>query len=614
MDSYIYRMQGFPRDGHVWRVLLSIGVDRNFQVPSDPQIEILLAEVERDGWRSSPGAWKTTGKLRNCWISAGLSLFVRNGTLWQDGVPLEVPYHLQELTTEAFSGVEISPSTVRFLSADAKLPGSDRAYVIPPYEFALGNRGLRTSFLAVDYEYQRDVILIPVMEIGWFYYFNSSTLAKRLLWGHLDKLGGLLFDRGKSEHPQNGVGRLHLRPGIEPDDAWVISRFAYSELACNRAMQIHNSLMKKSVNGKPLVPEILPPFDGKTDWIVRGKWFSSGGTRRFLVSQLVSCSHPFGCDSLIISKDMDLRNDGTNDPDRPEFGMPRSGRANDGETLTRVLRSDSEPRSGLFRLSKLMYDGRFVDLRNKSYQIAPPEPCTHRASDISSPNITVDGWSSGDGVSSGGNVGPINLVRESCAKTHQKREPAATSKRTAFPPSLEAFEQVIECLSRTKGIICEYIQPTGLESDGKAVCFPDPQEKNQSWSRIGLRRRLALVAQVKVGHAYHYFLEAERKNNDPITTLHMRDPHLRQLSDEVIQQTIKRCANYTGNWFRDCDEDESVLVLQKHKHTWPSPEQFAKSISLGLLRMVGIEAPNKGPMENQVQKNDEIASQQPATA
>jgi hypothetical protein len=605
MDDPIYQISQFPQDGQIWRVNLLGEINRNPPVPSDPLVEVLMSPVVRDQPRILHFSSTITmdhQRRRSCWMNAGYLPLVRIGSLWRDGVRLE-QVGLGDTTAEPFFRVDITSKTSRLVPANMLLSGFSREYLIPHFEYPLGGRGLRTWFLSIDHGGIPHRILIPLMEVGRFYYFCSSQLTKHLLWGNLDEHGGHIFNREKSPSPINGVGHIHLRKSMDDNDAWVVSRLAHSSLALSRAQTIHNSLIVKAANGEPLHPQILPPFDGQTDLIVRGKWINSGGVRRFLVYWISSCSHPFPSDYLLHSRDFDNRSDGVHDTDRPEVNVPRCGSAQETEGSRRRLRSDTEPRANLARMESLIYESRFTDIKKKTRKKVDKFSCEYRASSRRTPNAVVDGWSSGDGTSGTSDAGPIKIVTKvdgtNDASDHRHRSPA-------YPPSFEAMEKIVSQLDENPDVTCRFLHVKGGVGHGNATLFPTNCPENPGWPYVEGNRRQALVVEINYAGTYHYLFEAERKATDRLTTLYMHHTAFDPLIENVMFDVLNRCAKNEGTWLK---KDEKVelpdLKWRKLKHTWKSPTAFSARL-LGIMKVAiakQLVAPLGAHLEQQQDRN-----------
>ncbi len=592
----VYQIDSFPQDGGLWRVDLFGEVNRNDPVPSDPLVEVLVSPVIADKARvhgiASNLAVDST-RRRSVWINAGYLPLVRIGSVWRNGVRLD-SFGSGGIDEMCFPGLRISRATARIVPADLRLDKSSGEYLIPKSAYHLGGRGLRIRLLSVDYRGIAHHVLIPVIELGRFYYFCSSQLTKHLLWGLIDDNGGDVFSRELSHLPVNGVGRVHLRMHIPDNDAWVVSRFAHSPLALARARSIHDSLVVKKANGEPLIPDILPPFEGTTNLIANGKWFESGDRGRFLVFWIKSCSHPFPATHLIHSRDLDGRSDGVEDPARSEVGISRPARnASAADKAKKVdrLRGDTEPRRDLARLESLLHEVRFTDLAKKTRNKIEGRECHFRAAEQSKLQaVATDGWSSGDGISeSSARPITLNVCVDDANGGQQER-----ARALPYPRSIEAIVESVKHLAGLGDISYRFVHVMGEAGHSHATLFPRFCDENPRWPYVDGRRRQALVVEIAHADGYHYLFEAEHRKTDSFTTLYARDRISRPLSDAALADILQACARNKGKWL---EENEGPhLYWRKLKHTWTSPVAFARTV-LGLM-MGGVLRPNEGAKQS----------------
>lgn len=580
MDDSIYKIEQFPQDGRPWRVDLFGEVSRNDPVPSDPLIEVLMSPVRLDEARVHGIASNLAvdrSRRRSFWVNAGYLPFVRMGSVWRDGIRLD-SLGLNGIERARFPGLVFGNHTMRFVPADERIGPAGLEFLLPGTAYYLGGRGLRLGFLAIDHLGITNHVLIPVMEIGRFYYFCSSELTKRLLWGKLDDNGGEIFNMEKSDPPVDGIGHVHLRMHIPDDDAWIVSRFAHSPYALSCARTIHDSLVVKKANGQTLTPDILPPFEGVTDLAVRGKWFVSGGERRFLVFWITSCSHPFPSTHLWYSRDLDGRTDGVDDPTRPEVKLPVPGRPKNKDKTTKKLRGDTEPKANLARIESFLHETRFTDLAKKARRKVDKEECRYRTAVRPPPaTLPTDGWSSGDGTTGNSVAGPITIAVKG---EDQDDSNECRSRPLPYPPSIKAIEQAVSHLAEMCDASFRFVQVMGEVGHGNATLFPAVCRKHPNWPYVDGRRRQALVVEINYAGTYHYVFEAERWKTDKFTTLYARDRNSQQLGDDVLVQILEYCAMNKGAWLKS--EEMPHLDWRKLKHTWNSPAAFALTL-VGLL-------------------------------
>lgn len=578
MDDPIYQIEQFPQDGRSWRVDMFGEIDRSSPVPSDPLVEVLMSPVHMDKARelgiSSNHTVNHAGR-RSFWTNAGYLPLIRISSLWRDGVRIDSP-GLPGPEQHPFYELNITPMTARLVPADMLLDKNTREHLIPPSAYRLGGRGLRTQFLSIDHDGIEHRVLIPVLVVGSFYYFGSTQLTKRLLWGLIDDNGGEIFNMARSHSPVDGTGVVHLRQNIPDDDAWIVSRLAHSPIALKRAISIHDSLTVKKANGDPLSPDILPPFVGKTNLVVSGKWIKSGSAWRFLVFWIKSCSHPFPSNHLVYCREPDNRSDGVDDPSRPEINIPAKDRPalRDGDEIVR-LRGDTEPRKNLARIESFLHEARFTDLAAKTRDQIIKDKCRFRAGTRPPPEIlAIEGWSSGDGTYGESEAGPIGLSvkMDDCPRAEKERK----QRPLPHPPSLVAVEQAVLHITTICDASCRFIQVSGEAGHGNATLFPALCAKHPKWPRVDGRRRQVLVAEILYAGGYHYLFEIERGKGEEYTTLYARHRNSGQFDNDALSRILDHGAANKGTWFKKGEMTE--LAWKKLLHTWTSPSVFATKV------------------------------------
>lgn len=600
MDQTIPAFANFPQDDQLWRLDVFGEYHRSEQVPSEPQIQIVLSPLvpEAAKWfgLDSPKAVSTKESQIHP-IGIGYLPYVRRCTLWRNGA-LEDATGFGKLAVVEFPDVQISEGTVRILPASMKLGGKE--YLIPPHQYFLGKIGLRTKLLAIDADGVENRILIDTTEAARMWYFNSASLAKALIRGHITPSDNDVFVEGSLEVGEGGTASIGLPRTMPRMDGWIAFRLAHSDYARKQALLIHNSLMREKINNKPVVPDVYPPFLGKTTLKTCGKWIMSGGEKRFLVHWIVSCSHPFPADELMVVKDGDDLSDIEYDRSLPRdpasrLSVPKHYIPN-GETK---FRSDREPKKPMRRSSILLSDARFSDLERKTMKRPSGEPVVHRTPRPAPiiEELDVKGLSTGDGTYGDTDVAPVSIGRTSSrVKDEKERDPVV--RRPACSPSFDAVKNALAELEMQGNISIRYVSLAG-DSDEEcaenACLFPWQDEDGEriAWSIRYAQRRQALAAEIRRGGSYFYLFEAERHDDECYTTLFLHRHDLGALSDQMIQDVLLLCAKNTGKWFKD---DDSKLHRIKIKHTWPTSGEFAQRLlkeMLGSLTHKGADKQRK---------------------
>lgn len=590
----IYEIASFPKNSRPWRVDLFGEIKRNDNVPSDPLVEVLMSPLVEKSLRdikvSSSRAVDCT-RQKPFWVNAGYLPFIRIGSVWRDGVP-DYSIGLDNYAAETFT-VTVDETTCRSVKANLLLnPADKKSYLVPRLAHPLGPRGLRTKFLSIDHGGIAHRILIPMIECGRFWYFNSSNLTQRLLWGEMGDEGNKVYNPERSS-PPNGSGEaiIWLRTGIPEEDASIVARCAFSERARRNARYIHESLTKAIVEREPLVPDIFPPFVGKTTLSVYGKRIKSMDNQwRFLVFWIRTCSHPFPWRTLRWDSDHDTRVGEIENPDaKPSFkNFPqRSPPKEQGVHERRVCVSGTEPTKWVAPLVALLNEERFPDLRHKRGGRLPQIMTNHKGCELLPPPDTVPIFevSSGAGDYRETNVTPISI--------RNTNEVEALSRAPAYPAGLDSMRQVLQHLVSLGDIDVRYIE------DGEAArgccLFPVPKKGSaRNWVYIvGRQRRQVLVAEIRYGGNNHFYLfEAERrikqmrnnqKTEDRLTTLFVYANDFGPIDRSQIDIILRDGAEKRGVW-----ETASLPAVngEKLRHSWSSPPQFATRLTERMRRAV----------------------------
>ena len=86
----IYGIKTFPRDEHLWRVVLFGGIFRNPRIPSEPVIEVLLSRVPDDMTDPLSPAALTSNQKFKTEIGVGMLPYVSISSCWRNHRPVPV--------------------------------------------------------------------------------------------------------------------------------------------------------------------------------------------------------------------------------------------------------------------------------------------------------------------------------------------------------------------------------------------------------------------------------------------------------------------------------------------------------------------------------------------
>jgi hypothetical protein len=212
---------------------------------------------------------------------------LRLGDIWENGT---------HVGTEPLEHVAFTRLTVDQLTAaiapcgrSTEGPGRERRHDLP---FAAFDRHApHTQAFMVRVQVQPNVaLLVPSMELVRFYFGTSGALLGNIFSGAFAKHRLYTY---AYRNPHSGVARLTLAPGIHGIAASTVARIAFDVIARRQFNSIVNTGVSASVSGRPWYPRMGFPFEGETDLTCEGVWLDLGDERTFVVSRLLSCSHPF---------------------------------------------------------------------------------------------------------------------------------------------------------------------------------------------------------------------------------------------------------------------------------------------------------------------------------
>lgn len=599
MERFTTKIKGFPEDDLRWRVDFFGEFDLNDNVPSAPSVDVLLSPLHENRISSAKlhsNQAVNLSRQKRVAINCGYLPFVRMGSVWRnaardDSVPID------SFQKETFRGLNIRrDNTCRVLRADTTLDTNKTNYLLPHSVYRLGYYGLRTRFLTIDYKGVPNRILIPTVEVGRFWYFNSSSLTQKLVRGLMEDHCNEIYRPDLSGYGSDGTtATIWLREGIPYTDRAVVARLALTEKARDRTRQIHRTLQIARINKSPMSPDIFPPYEGSTDLTVFGKWFRSKDESRFLVFWISSCSHPMPWEELIWDSD----HPPTGRPENSEFNETHTGEfkrkriANESER-TRTLRSDAEPNKAMLPTTSLLNEERFTDLKNKPIQrLRSPKdrPIAVRLPTYDN-NFPDEGFSSGDGRW----VSDVKPISVQVTENDHGNEP---NRRPACPAGLTEMCSVLAFLTTLGDIAVAYRESENSEAATGTMIFPG----NSKWCFINGRRRQVLVAEITHrSDNYFYLFEIERRIENQLyrdrpTTLLAWTESFQVLDQTTIDSILRVGANNRGVW-----PNGKVLphiLGEKFKHTWPTHAEFAARLIGQMNSLRDVQTP---PIKGAVRK------------
>jgi hypothetical protein len=176
----VYAIEDFPDDELLWRIEWLGGVGYNTSVPSEPQIDICLAQLPLGEANPLSARSRRSQTKRTVKIGVGLLPYISIASVWQKRRPV-----LTDLT--AYRHRLRIDTTLARLVALGELTSSHNALPRSAYLFGSSWPHVRRTLL-VTMEQHGDpcAVMVPTAEIIRFYYGPSTRLAQALFWGEYD--------------------------------------------------------------------------------------------------------------------------------------------------------------------------------------------------------------------------------------------------------------------------------------------------------------------------------------------------------------------------------------------------------------------------------------------
>jgi hypothetical protein len=197
----VYAIDAFPDDDLLWRIEWIGGVGYNTSVPSEPQIDVCLAQLPK-GEKNPLSARARSSQVekRTVKIGVGLLPYVWIGSVWQKRRPVIT-------NLSAYRGrVSIDATSLRMVALGM---ATSRDNAIPRSSYLFGASWpnvCRTLLVAVEQDGDPYAVMVPTAEIIRFYYGPSTRLAQALFWGEYHNM----FNADRSGVFKEGVVRVHL--------------------------------------------------------------------------------------------------------------------------------------------------------------------------------------------------------------------------------------------------------------------------------------------------------------------------------------------------------------------------------------------------------------------
>jgi hypothetical protein len=561
MGSVVYAIDAFPDDDLLWRIDWIGGVEHNSDAPSDPLVNVCLAQIPAGETNPLSGKSLTSNTKITVKITVGLLPYISIASVWrkQRRVVRNLDSYRQRLDMDTSSC-----------------------------------RRERLGDLAMEQDGDPYAVMVPIAEIIRFYYAPSTRLAQALFWGEYEKT----FDADQSGIFDDGSVKVHLRRWIDDDDAYTIARFICSPVMQHEARRLHNSLRLDRINypsSKLLSVQAIDcrfPFDGRTT--VEGICVPLNGPKpgrpRWLILELEQCFRPLPFKRIIRERD----NDNTQGENAADENLPSAwSRKEDkleGEAdrvAPHIFQSDQEPLRGRPLKIRLAQE-RFPDAKGK--ELVKEEKVLQRYRHMSMKAVAsemITGLGTGEGTWGESSLKSAKLT------TVQPREPKRRD-IPVLPASMETFVRAIELLAqRNSSYEVSFIGlgegDTGFETYTLAS-FPtrNPHKRKKigwAWIKTEKRpRRVAIVA-IRSGEKIAYALEIERTTQEHAILVLARDDW-QGISAGEFRDFLLMCAIRRG-WLpedqipgyrrRTTTHRELVDVAVLESRIWRKIEEVFKS-------------------------------------
>jgi hypothetical protein len=488
----VYAIDDFPNDDLVWRIEWIGGVEYNTSVPSEPQIDVSLAQLPMGETNPLSARSRSSQTKRTVRIGVGLLPYISIGSVWRKRRPVAT-----DLTAYR-RRVSIDTALCRTLAL-GELTSSQNAIPRNSYLFgASWPHVRRTLLVAVEQDGDPYAVLVPTAEIIRFYYAPSTRLAQALFWGEYNQT----FDAERSGVFEEGVVKVHLRRWLEDEDAWTLARYMCSPVMQREASRLYKSFQLDQLNRTGLIAEPDQalecgfPFEGSTT--VEGVFLPLPGPTgdsppRWLILRLERCSAPFPFDRVIVDRDNNSA-PGKNAADEnliPAWAKTEDKSQREIEKhAPDIFQSNEEPQRGLDPLRIELIEDRFEYLSGKKLVKEEKIVQRYRFSPMKADaNQMLTGLGTGQGTWGASNLKLTKLT------TAQSREQKQQRDVPVLPASVETFVQVIELLAQARP--CE----VGLIGAGEGdttigshilASFPtqDPRKKKRiGWAWIKTENR-----------------------------------------------------------------------------------------------------------------------------
>lgn len=566
MSRTIPPIKEFPKDGRVWRVDWFGAVERNYDSPSEPYIQVVISPLRQGAGDYASNSSVVHDDRKTILIGVGQLPLLSIGSLWQEGHCL--PDRAGKTTT--FEGLDISDETTHVVRANLVEDGQQ---LIPFSAHRVGGPGLESRCIAVAWKGDPYGVLIPMAEIVRFYYATSTDLAHALFAGAFrHDLNSLINAEESGYVPAEDRCVLKLRQHLEDEDGWIIGRILKSKEARHGATLLHDTLMKESVNHRRVHMETCFPFGGPTDLTVHYKPIMSMGRWRHLVFAIDRCTAPFPFRNLTILRDNDSRQadpstDLSEEEKLPAFMQVASSRTEAGKTQ---LQSRNEASNTFLPVKLLVPTDRFADIAGKVPNKPLKDSCQYKSGGMKTFRpAEVAELSTGGGTGAERNIARAKVV-------------GTIARRTGLPQSFESFVAAITELDKLPDVSAAIRSPVAGTEFMPLLKSPRTKQWSYLSSETKARRRV-IIADVCVETAHFCLIEFEWRKGESYKLGLVRKTDATRLGNAELHEILFALAKAEGCWEKA--QIPNGVDVQALKHTWPTIVDCTSSL---LMRMTSL--------------------------
>jgi hypothetical protein len=567
MDTRVPPIKEFPKDERYWRVDWFGAVERNPGVPSESSIQVVISQFRENPYQLPTKELATNRQVNHktgqhvIAIGIGQLPGIELGSIWKNGVRQDIHAGIQHTQT-----LDISPDTVTVIPANFR---EQEKPLIPITHYRYGSVGVRSQLLAVRQDGDPFGYLIPMMELLRFYYAVSSKLSHIIFSGDFThNLSSIVNEERIKYLTEEKRFLLGLRQHLDDEDSWTISRILHSEQAWNGCTEVHNQLMKQSLNNDLIHIKTRFPFEGCTDLRARGKFIPTheDGKWRFLALSLEHCSAPFPFENLTIIRD----NDNSKAPaesdilDKDKKSAFPQQKTHD-EYSDKELQSNQEPDKEQSIVTIPLPADRFGALEGKKPDKPTKEQCNYRNSGKFKPPGS-------DSIALGTGLGHYvdNGVQGASLTAHRERRHGLSASQAIFKEAI----QELDCRSRINARIRDHSRYLEF------VPLTKPKSSWQ-WSYLDSPKKIkrtVVVGDIEFHGSWYSLIEFDLRNGERrgVGLISAYDGQL--LSDRSLNILLYHVARKDGVWANSEPYHGLDIQIETLRHTWSSVGKFADSV------------------------------------